>query len=179
MFLRDVGFVIALAGLFLFFGACDSKKEEALKAAREARQKAEKGLEDVKERDKLAQEIIQKKLNAGAKFNSQFEGYATSDEDTLSEEEPGTEDGTLKGFVAVWGSKPGTVGSTEGMTVHLNGEYDSFSENVDSENWFTISVPPGEYTLVINEVGYEYFEKEVTIASGRERLLPPIGLKNE
>ena len=179
MNLRAVAIIPIIAAFILFSVACDSKKEEALKAAKKARQEAEKELQKVKERDKRAQEIIQKKLNAGAKFDSRFKEYATSDEDNGTEEEAEKEDGTLKGVVAVWGSKPGTVGSTEGMTVTLNGEDDSYSETVDSENWYKISAPPGEYTLVIDEVGYKYFEKKVTVVSGSERLVAPIGLQNE
>jgi hypothetical protein len=179
MNLRAATVAAILMGFFLLFVACDSKKEEALKAAKKARQEAETGLQNVKERDNRAEEIIQKKLNAGARSDSRFKDYSTSDEDTGSEEEAETEEGTLKGVVAVWGSKPGTVGSAEGMTVTLNGEDGSYSETVDSENWYNISAPPGEYTLVVDEVGYKYFEKKVTVVSGSERLVAPIGLQNE
>ena len=179
MNLRTATVVAILVGFFLFFVACDSKKEEALKAVKKARQEAETGLQNVKERDARAQEIIQKKLNAGARSDGWFKEYATSDEDTGSEEETETEEGTLKGVVAVWGLKPGTVGSAEGMTVTLNGEDGSYSKTVDSENWYNISAPPGEYTLVVDEVGYKYFEKKVTVVSGSERLVAPIGLQNE
>ena len=166
-------------GIFLLFMACENKNTEALKAAEKARQDAEAGLQHVKERDKLAKEIIQQKLNAGARSDSRFEGYATSDNDAEYEEELDAEEGTLKGVVAVWGSEPGTIGSTEGMMVVLNGEDDSYSEMVDSENWYTISAPPGEYTLVIDELGYKYFEKKVKVVSGSQRLVAPIGLQNE
>ena len=124
-------------------------------------------------------EIIQEKFNTAAKFDSRFKYYATSGKDAGSVEEPGTEEGTLKGVVAVWGSKPGTVGSAEGMNVFLDGKNGRYFGTVDAKNWYTISAPPGDYTLIIDAVGYRYFEKKVTVVSGRERLVGPIGLKND
>ena len=170
--------IVIFVGFFLFYAACDSRQDDAMKAAEEARQEAETELQNVKEQRNQAEEIIQDKLNAGARFDSRFEGYATSDNNTNTMGEPETAEGTLKGVVAVWGSKPGTVGSSEGMTVILEGEYDSYYGSVDSDNWYSITAPPGEYTLTINEPGYKYFEKKVAVVSGRERLVPPIGLQN-
>ncbi|MFC1493856.1 hypothetical protein ACFL6W_01120 [Thermodesulfobacteriota bacterium] len=170
--------MVIFSVFFLFYAACGSNQDEAIKEAKDARQKAETELQNVKEQRAQAEEIIQNKLNTGARLDSRFEGYATSDNDTGSMSESETEEGTLKGVVAVWGSKPGTVGSSEGMTVTLSGEYDSYYGTVDSDNRYSITAPPGEYTLTINEPGYKYFEKKVTVVSGGERLVPPIGLQN-
>ena len=50
MNLRVATVAAILMGAFLLFVACDSKKEEALKATEKARQEAETGLQNVKER---------------------------------------------------------------------------------------------------------------------------------
>jgi len=173
--------VIIIVGLCLLFCmACDSKRKEAKEAAEKTREKAEMELKKVKKRDKQAKEIIQKKFNAGAKFDSRFEDYASSDEDTESDEELESEEGTLIGYVAVWGSKPGTRGNARGIRVSLRGEDGSYYyEMVDSENRYTISAPAGTYNLIIDELGYKHFEKSVTVEAGRERLVAPIGLQNE
>jgi len=171
-----------IAGLSLLIAAgCDSKGKEALENARKARQEAESQLQRLEERDRQAQDIIQKKFDAVARTDSRFKDYASSgDDDDSSQEEPGDEDGTLIGAVLVWGVKPGTVGSTEGFTIALisdDGSY--YSEIVDSKNRYTISAPPGEYMLTIDAPGYEHFEKRVKVESGRTRMVSPIGLKNQ
>jgi hypothetical protein len=175
-----VGPTILVSILLLFSFGCDSRKKEAKEAAEKARKEAEMELEKVKERDKRAKEIIQKKFNTGAKFDSRFKDYATSDEDIESDEELESEEGTLKGYVAVWGSEPGTVGSTRGIRVSLRDEDGYYYYGwVDLENWYRISAPGGNYTLIIEEPGYKRFERSVTIEGGRERLVAPIGLQNE
>ena len=170
--------IIILAGLSLFlYMGCDNKGKEK---AEKARERAEAGLKKVKEREIEAKEIIQKKFNAGAKFDSRFGSYASSDKDAVSDEQSGSEEGTLIGSVAVWGSVPGTRGSAEGIRVSLRGEDgDYYSEMVDSENRYTITAPPGKYTLTIDQPGYKHFEKSVTVESGRKRLVAPIGLQNQ
>ncbi|MBL7213528.1 MAG: PEGA domain-containing protein [Desulfobacteraceae bacterium] len=169
--------IMILAGmsLFLYMG-CDNKGKES---GEKARERAEAELEKVKERDIQAKKVIQKKFNAGAKFDSRFESKTSSDKDAGSEEQSGSKEGTLIGSIAVWGSMPGTRGSAEGITVSLRGkDGDYYSEMVDSENRYTITAPPGKYTLTIDEPGYKYFEKSVTVESGRTRLVAPIGLQN-
>jgi hypothetical protein len=170
--------VMLFAVFFLFYTACDSRQDETIEEIIESGQKAEAELQKVKEQREQAEEIIQEKFNTMAKLDSRFEGYATSDDDSDTMGEPETEEGTLKGVVAVWGSKPGTAGSSEGMSVILEGEDDSYYGTVDADNWYSITAPPGEYTLTINEPGYKYFEKKITVVSGRERLVPPISLQN-
>jgi hypothetical protein len=175
------GVAIAIVGVFLFFGSgCDNRNKEAQEAAKKARDKAEAELERVKQRDERAKEIIQKKFDAVGKSDSRFQGYAPMDAETESGEGLEVEEGTLKGYVAVWGAKPGTVGSTTGMRVSLRDE-DGYLYHawIDSENRYRISAPAGEYTLIIEEPGYKRFEKSVTVEGGRERLVAPIGLKNE
>ena len=176
-----VGGAIAIVGVFLCFSSgCDNRKKEAQEAAKTAREEAKAELEKVKERDKRAKEVIQKKFDAVAKFDSRFQDYAPRDAETESAEEPEAEEGTLKGCVAVWGAKPGTVGSTMGMRVSLRDEDEYFYYAwIDSENWYHISAPAGEYTLIIEEPGYKRFEKSVAVEGGRERLVAPIGLQNE
>ena len=176
-----VGVAITIVGVFLFFSfGCDNSKKEAQEVAETAREKAEAELEKVKERDERAKEIIQKKFDAVAKFDSRFQDYAPKDNETESDKGLEAEEGTLKGCVAVWGAKPGTVGSTRGMRVSLRDEDGYFYYAwIDSENWYRISAPAGEYTLIIEESGYKRFEKSVTVEGGRERLVAPIGLQNQ
>lgn len=152
-----VGGIIAIIGLFFLLSlGCDNRKKEAQEAAKTAREEAE--LERVKERDEWAKEVIQKKFDAVAKFDSRFQGYAPQDAETESDEELEAEVGTLKGYVAVWGAKPGTVGSTRGMRVSVRDEDGYFYYAwIDSENWYRISAPAGEYTLIIEEPGYKRF----------------------
>jgi hypothetical protein len=175
------GAAVAITVIFLFFSSgCGNSKKEAQEAAKTARDKAEAELENVKERDERAKEIIQNKFDAVSKFDSRFQDYAPRDAETESGEELEGEEGTLKGYVAVWGAKPGTVGSSRGMRVSLRGEDGYYYYAwIDSENWYRISAPAGEYTLIIEEPGYKRFEKSVTVEGGRERLVAPIGLQNE
>ncbi len=175
------GVAIAIVGVFLFFSSgCDNRNKEAQEAAKTARDNAEAELEKVKERDERAKEVIQRKFGAVAKFDSRFQDYAPRDAETESGEELEAEEGALRGYVAVWGAKPGTVGSTRGMRVSLRDE-DGYLYYawIDSENRYRISAPAGEYTLIIEEPGYKRFEKSVTVEGGRERLMAPIGLQNE
>ena len=173
-----VGGAIVIVGVFLFLGfGCDNRKEEAQEAAKTAREEAEAEIEKVKERDKRAKEVIQKKFDAVAKFDSRFQDYAPKDTETESDEELEAEEGTLKGCVAVWGAKPGTVDSMR-LSVRDEDGYFYYAW-IDSEHWYSISTPTGEYTLIIEESGYKRFEKNVTVEGGRERLVAPIGLQNE
>jgi len=164
---------ITLFVILLFFvSGCDNKIEKA-------KEEAEAGLKKVEQRDKKAKEIIDEKLRIGAKLDNRFEGYIDSDKNKQSDENMSTAEGSLIGMVAVWGEKPGSVGSAEGFSVELiNDEGDSYSESVDSDNRYIITAPPGNYILAVSEAGYENFEKKVTIVSGQKRLVSPIGLKN-
>lgn len=175
------GVAIAIVSMFLFFSSgCGNSKKEAQEAAKAAREEAETELEKVKERDERAKEVIQKKFDAVSKFDSRFQDYAPQEAEAESHEELEGEEGTLKGSVAVWGAKPGTVGSTRGMRVSLRDQDGYFYHAwIDAENWYSISAPAGEYTLIIEEPGYKRFERSVTVEGGRERLVAPIGLQNE
>jgi hypothetical protein len=87
----------------------------------------------------------------------------------------------LLGSVAVWGQQPETMSSAQGMVVQIYNKDGTrtYSAFVDADNRFKVAVAPGQYSLIINQPGYELYQQEITV-DGRLnlQLLRPIGLKN-
>jgi hypothetical protein len=181
MKLKVVGIILIVAGLVVTQSWLNAKRIRAVGAAIKSGRHAKQELQYVKERDKKIEEMIDNKFRIAARWDSQYADYVSpDDEDGSSAQQGQAQDGVLIGYVAVWGSVPGTVGSSEGMTVWLYGEDGScYSGTIDSKNWYRIPAPVGNYKLVINEPGYKYFEKQVTVESGFETLANTIGLQNK
>jgi len=172
-----VSVLFSISLLLVITLGCDSKKKETLDALETSREKAVQGRQSVAERDREARRIINKKYEAMSRSDSRFEGYAVDAEKDVLE----GEDGTLVGSVLVWEDDGDYGESPEGITVVLRDDATGSSRRarVDSQNQYAFSAPPGDYTLIVEERGYEYFEQYVTVLPGTEQLMDPIDLEKE
>ena len=136
------------------------------------RKEQEAELKKIKERERKAGQIVQRKFEAVAKTDSRFEGYRFADKAAPLPARTERKDGTITGFVfpysKIW----------SGVVVELYGEDGSFYYGTtDERGQSSIIAPPGDYDMVINHPGHKPLMKQITIRSGGMDLLNQIRLE--